>query len=123
MRIDRWMWAVRLYKTRSLAAKACLAGHVKIAGQNAKPSRDVRVGDVVQARTGYLNRTVKVLALLQQRIGPKVAAQYIQDLTPPEEFARARDEAAKNKPFHPPGFGRPTKRQRRHWDRFIEGDA
>lgn len=121
VRIDRWLWAVRLYKTRSLAAKACLAGHVKIAGQSVKPSRDVRVGDVVQARAGYVNRTVKVLGLLQRRVGPKVALDFVEELTPREEFARARDEATKNRPLHPPGFGRPTKKQRRQWEGFIEG--
>ena len=118
VRIDRWLWAVRLYQTRSLAAKACLAGHVKIAGQSVKPSRDVRVGDVVQARTGYVNRTVKVLGLLEQRVGAKIASDFVEDLTAPEEFARARDEAIRNKPLHPPG--RPTKKQRRQWEGFRE---
>jgi ribosome-associated heat shock protein Hsp15 len=118
-RIDRWLWAVRLFKTRSLAAKACLTGQVKMAGQGVKPSRNVRVGDVVEARTGYVNRTVKVRALLEKRVGPKVAPDYVEDLTPLEEFARARDEAMKNKPLYPPGFGRPTKKQRRQWEGSI----
>jgi ribosome-associated heat shock protein Hsp15 len=123
MRVDRWLWAVRLYKTRSLAAKACLAGHVRIAGQSVKPSRDVRIGDLVQARTGYANRTVRVLALLARRVGPKVAAEYVEDLTPGEEFVRARAKAIKDRPLHMAGFGRPTKKQRRQWERLSEGQS
>ena len=116
VRIDKWLWAVRLYRSRSLATEACHAGHVKIAGQSVKPSREVRVGETITAQAGGLTRTVRVLALLDRRVGAKVAAGFAEDLTPPEERARAREERARASHF-PKGFGRPTKRQRR----LLEG--
>ena len=70
VRIDKWLWAVRLYKSRSLSIQACQAGHVKIGGQRVKPSRDVHPGEVIAALTGHIHRTVKVLGLLEQRVGP-----------------------------------------------------
>jgi ribosome-associated heat shock protein Hsp15 len=113
VRIDKWLWAVRLYRSRSLATVACHAGHVKIEGQSVKPSREVHVGEVIWARAGHLNRTVKVLALLEQRIGAKLVSQFLEDQTPPEEYARARQEAAEAASHFPKGFGRPTKKDRR----------
>jgi len=122
VRLDRWLWAVRLYKTRSLAAKACLAGHVKVQGQGVKPSRGIRVNDIIHARTGLTNRIVRVLAVIEKRVGPKLAPQFVEDQTPPEEFARAREEALMNKPLFPPGSGRPTKKQRRQIGKFTAQD-
>ena len=116
VRIDKWLWAVRLYRSRSLATEACHAGHVKIAGQSVKPSREVRAGETITAQTEGLTRTVRVLALLDRRVGAKVAAEFAEDLTPPEERARARAERAEI-PHFPKGFGRPTKKQRR----LLEG--
>ena len=84
MRIDKWLWAVRLYKTRSLAIAACQAGHVKIKDQSVKPAREIRPNDIIEALTGYTLRTVKVLALLDKRVGAKLVPEYMQDLTPPE---------------------------------------
>jgi ribosome-associated heat shock protein Hsp15 len=113
VRIDKWLWAVRLYRSRSLAASACNAGHVKIGGQSVKASREVHVGEIVCALTGQVQRTVKVIALLAQRIGAKRVPEFLEDQTPQEEYARARAEA--RQPFIqiPKGFGRPTKKQRR----------
>ena len=118
VRIDKWLWAVRLYRSRSLATEACHAGHVKIAGQTVKASREVRVGETITAQTGGLTRTVRVLALLDRRIGAKVVAEFTEDLTPAEERARAREERAKT-PHFPKGFGRPTKKQRRLLDGWL----
>jgi len=117
VRIDKWLWAVRLYRSRSLASAACQAGHVKIGGHRVKPSRDVHPGEVITALTGRINRTVKVLALLDQRVGAQVVSQYFEDLTPPEEIARAREAALPPVIQFPKGWGRPTKKQRRQ----IEG--
>jgi ribosome-associated heat shock protein Hsp15 len=113
VRIDKWLWAVRLYKSRSLATTACSAGHVKIEGQHAKPSREIHVGEVISALTGRVRRTVKVLALLDRRVGAKLVSGFLEDQTPPEEYARAREEASKAAIQFPKGFGRPTKKQRR----------
>jgi len=116
VRIDKWLWAVRLYKSRSLAAAACNAGHVKIGGNAVKPSRDVRVNEEIAVFAGQVHRTVKVLGLLDQRVGAKRVSQFLEDLTPPEEYARAREEARRRIPT---GFGRPTKKQRRQLERFL----
>ena len=118
VRIDKWLWAVRLYRSRSLATEACQAGHVKIAGQSVKPSREVRVGETITAQTGGLTRTVRVLARLDRRVGAKVAAEFAEDLTPAEERARAREERAQT-PHFPKGFGRPTKKQRRRLEGWL----
>ena len=116
VRIDKWLWAVRLYKSRSLAAQACHAGHVKIGGNNVKPSRDVRAGEQITVFAGRVLRTVKVLALLDQRVGAKLVSQFLEDLTPPEAYARAREEARVR---FSTGIGRPTKKQRRQLERFF----
>jgi ribosome-associated heat shock protein Hsp15 len=117
VRMDKWLWAVRLFKTRSLATRACNAGHVKVAGLSVKPSRDVHPGEEVTVFTGSLLRKVKVVALLDQRVGAKLASQFAEDLTSPEEYARAREEA--RQPRFPGGFGRPTKKQRRQLEELL----
>src|SRR5439155_1300039 len=116
VRIDKWLWAVRLYKSRSLAAEACHAGHVKIDGNSVKPSRDVRAGEQITVFAERVLRTVKVLALLDRRVGAKLVSQFLEDLTPPEVYARAREEASVR---FPTGFGRPIKKQRRQLERYF----
>jgi len=117
VRIDKWLWAVRLFRSRSLATEACHAGHVMVAGSSAKPSRDARVGEEITVLTGSIHRTVKVLGLLDQRVGAKLVSQFLEDLTPPEEYARAREETFQTAVHFPKGFGRPTKQQRRQLTR------
>ena len=119
VRIDKWLWAVRLYKSRSLATEACDAGHVKIGGNSVKPSRDVHVGEAITALAGRVRHTVKVLALLDQRVGAKLVGQFLEDLTPPAEYARAREEALQAPIHFPKGFGRPTKKQRRQLEKWL----
>ena len=120
VRIDKWLWAVRLYKTRSLATTACRAGHVKFQGDSVKPSHIVRIGQVFTARTGELNRTVKVLALLDKRVGAKLVAQYAEDLTPAAEYLRAaEDRTLPRAPKRAKGAGRPTKKDRREMEKLF----
>lgn len=116
VRIDKWLWAVRLFKSRSLATEACNAGHVKINGLHVKPSRDVHVGETIAALAGRVQRTVKVLALLERRVGAKAVPQFMEDLTPPEEYARAREEHEPALLVFPKGWGRPTKKSRRQME-------
>jgi ribosome-associated heat shock protein Hsp15 len=118
VRVDKWLWAVRLFKSRSLATAACLAGHVKIDGQSVKPSRDVRVGETIVALTGRIERTVKALALLEHRVGAKQVPQYLEDLTSPEEYERARQQTETPLLQFPKGWGRPTKKHRRQLEGF-----
>jgi len=119
VRIDKWLWSVRLYKSRSLATEACHAGHVKIGGSSVKPSRDVRDGEKMTVFAGRVLRTVRVLALLDQRVGARLVSRFLEDLTPPEEYARAREAALQARVRFPAGFGRPTKKQRRQLERFF----
>ena len=114
VRIDKWLWAVRLFKTRSIATAACKAGHVKLAGENVKPSHSVRLEQVFTVRAGDVNRTVKVVGLLEKRVGAKLVEQYLEDLTPAAEYLRAsEDKRLPQAPHRPKGMGRPTKKDRR----------
>jgi len=118
-RLDKWLWAVRLFKTRAEAAEACRAGHVTMAGQPLKPSRAVKLGDIVSARVGELTRTVKVLALIDRRIGPKLVDQCLEDLTPASEYLRVLEKKEQpGVPQRSKGSGRPTKKERRQIEEF-----
>ena len=116
VRIDKWLWAVRLYKTRSLATAACDAGRVRIGEQGVKPSRAVKIGDLIVAQNNDMTRTVKVLALLDKRVGAKLVPDYMEDLTPASEFQKQRELSYRTVPLRPKGVGRPTKKERRQWD-------
>ena len=120
VRIDKWLWCVRLFKSRTLAISACEAGKVKVAGLSVKPSRTIKIGDVISVAIGNVTRTVKVCQLLEQRVGAAKVPQFMEDLTPPEEFAKARTEAATGAGLRPKGTGRPTKRDRRILQRFFD---
>ncbi len=121
-RVDRWLWSVRLFKTRTLAARACNAGHVRVNGQAVKPSRALRPDDLVNALLGEITRTVKVLAVLERRVGAKAVAKYLEDLTPRSEYERAREKFSAPVGLRPKGAGRPTKRDRRVLTSFF-GEA
>lgn len=121
VRVDKWLWAVRLYKSRSLASEACNAGHVKIGGNRVKPSREVRAGDVITALAGRVQRTVKVIGTIDRRVGAKLVSQFLEDLTPPESYAAARDEARETFAHFPRGFVRPTRKQRGQLARLFGG--
>lgn len=123
VRMDKWLWSVRLYKTRTLAAKACEGGHVRIEGQPVKSSRAVRVGEIISALTGDVTRTVKVLALLDRRMGASVVRTFLEDLTPPSEFEKRRERNLQPVSLRPKGSGRPTKKERRQWSRFLDTAA
>ena len=122
VRIDKWLWAVRLYKTRSLAVQACKAGHVKVDGNNVKPARFIHIGETVQARCGFVRRKVKVLDLLERRVSAKEVADYLEDLTPPEDL-RPKSNSKVLQPviLRERGAGRPTKRDRRKLDELEWG--
>jgi ribosome-associated heat shock protein Hsp15 len=118
VRIDKWLWAVRVYQTRSLATDACKAGHVKIAGQSVKPALAVRPGDVVTAYNGHLTRTVKVLAALEDRVGAKLVGDFVEDLTPESERTRKAEPDFTRVSLV--GKTKPSKKERRQLDRFKE---
>src|ERR1041384_2078965 len=89
-RIDKWLWAVRLFKTRRLAAGFCRGGRVVINDLPAKPARDVRMGEIILIKQGLVTRTVQVIGVPPARVGAKWVANFCTDLTPAEEFAKMR---------------------------------
>lgn len=125
VRLDKWLWAVRLFKTRSLATEACQAGHVKIRGERAKPAHHVRPGEIIEVRLPAALRTVKVLAPLERRVGAPLVARYLEDLTPPAARPSASERPPEPWLHRPRGSGRPTKRDRRQLQRlgFLPPDS
>lgn len=119
MRLDKWLWCVRVYKTRREAIEACRSGRVSIQGGVVKPSRSVRIGDRVEARTAAFDRTLRVVGLTDKRVGPGLVPEFLEDLTPKEEYERGRKTAVERVLGRRPGSGRPTKRERRDVDRFL----
>ena len=119
-RLDKWLWAVRLFKSRALATEACRAGSVTINDLVAKPGREVRVGELVLVRQGIITRTLRVLGVLRSRVGAKLVAEFCTDLTPAAEFERARLHRLQQGLAREKGSGRPTKRDRRLLDQLFE---
>lgn len=114
VRIDSWLWAARVYKTRSLATAACRAGHVRLNGERAKAAQSVRPGDEVRARISGFDRILKVRGLAVKRGSAAVAAEFFVELTPPPPPR----EAVAAVPVRDRGAGRPTKRDRREMERL-----
>ena len=118
VRADKWLWAVRVFKTRSLATEACRAGHVEISGQPAKASRELKIGDLIHAQTGVVLRTVRVVAITAQRVGAARVPEFAEDLTPAAEYQKLREKSFAFPAFRPKSTGRPTKKDRRQMDKF-----
>lgn len=110
-RVDRWVWAIRLYKTRADATDACRGGHVKVNGTSVKPAAPVRAGDRVEARVHDTDRDVEVVEVIDKRVGAAVAATCFIDHTPPPAPVDRTRVAERER-----GAGRPTKRDRRRLD-------
>lgn len=119
VRADAWVWAVRMFPTRSAATAGCRAGHVRVNGERAKPAQPVRVGDEVRVQRGTLERILIVRGLLTKRVSAAVAAEHYTDLTPPPPPRVERRSVARRDP----GTGRPTKRDRRDLDRLRGRDS
>lgn len=121
LRIDKYLWAIRIFKTRTLASDACKAGRVKLDGNNIKPSHEVRVGEVYQVAKGIERKVIKVTGLLENRTDAKTAILFYDDVTPVEQTHAFKSL------FHAPvlkrdrGTGRPTKRDRREIDNLQDG--
>lgn len=120
VRIDKWLWAVRIYKTRSMATEACKKGHVSIGNMPVKASRIVHVGDTMKVRKSPITRSFKILALAEKRMSAKLVVDFMQDVTSPEELELI--EMQKNMLWitRDRGTGRPTKKDRRDLDDFFD---
>ena len=125
-RIDKYLWAIRAFKTRTEATDACKGGRVKVAGVNAKPSKEVKSGDVIQVRKGSVTYTYKVLQPLERRVGAKLVPEYALNLTPESELQKLRAPVETFFVTRDRGAGRPTKKDRREiedaWDAIDFSD-
>lgn len=123
LRLDKYLWAIRLFKTRTMAAAACDTGKVKFNGLQAKASRNVQIGDEYEVKTEAKRWRIKVTGLLEKRVAHSEAIKHYIDITPEEELQRLRFQASS---FHTgkrqSKIGRPTKKERRDLDDFFEGD-
>lgn len=116
LRIDKYLWAIRIFKTRSLATEACKAGRVKLNGQNIKPSYVVKVGETYSIQKGIERKVIKVTGLLERRSDAKTAVQFYEDHTPVEETYAFKSTFQAPILKRDRGAGRPTKRDRREID-------
>lgn len=119
VRVDKFLWAMRIYKTRSIAADACKNGRISINGVQLKPSRTFKIGDMFNVRKGPVTYTYKILQLTENRLGAKLVPEYIQDCTSPQqleilELARLAGNGGRDR-----GTGRPTKKDRREIEVFM----
>jgi len=125
IRIDKWLWAVRVYKTRTMASTACSAGKVKIEGDSVKASRIIRVGETITIRKGPLTIIYKVISLIEKRVSAPLAAVCYEDLSPPPPVRQGfgkKDAAFFDFPvaYRERGAGRPTKKDRRDIDKLKD---
>jgi len=122
MRIDKYLWCTRYYKTRSIATDAVKKGHITVNGQQAKPSRDVFAGDKITVRKDQINYALLVLDVPQNRVGPKLVDLYRKDETPEEAFEHLELLKLSKEHYRAKGQGRPTKKDRRDIDGYLIDD-
>lgn len=119
VRVDKYLWAMRIYKTRSIAADACKNGRITMSGVQLKPSRTFKTGDIFSVRKGPITYTYRILQLTENRLGAKLVPEYMQDCTDPKqlellELARMAGSGVRDR-----GLGRPTKKDRREIETFM----
>ena len=119
-RIDKWLWAVRIYKTRSIAAEACKKGHISIGDRTAKPAHNVRVGDIVNVKKAPVTYSFKVLQCAEHRVGAKLVPELMENVTPQEQYELLEMSRMSGFVGRARGTGRPTKKERRDLDMFVE---
>ncbi|MGM1055051.1 MAG: RNA-binding S4 domain-containing protein [Bacteroidota bacterium] len=120
MRVDKFLWCVRYFKTRSLATEACRQGKVKIGGANVKASREVYTTDKIRVRKNQIDYEIEVLDLPTRRVGAKIANLYVNDITPKEAFDKMELLKYSRDYYRKKGSGRPTKKDRRDIDDWVE---
>ena len=118
-RIDKWMWAARIFKTRSVAAEACKKGRVQLNGAQAKAARMVKPGDIVQVRKPPVTYSFKVLQPIEKRVGAKLVPEVLENVTTPDQYELLEMSRASGFVNRAKGTGRPTKKDRRSLEEFI----
>lgn len=120
MRVDKYLWCVRFFKTRSIATNACKLGKVKIQGHNVKPSREVYPTDKITIRKDQIDYEIEVLDIPANRVGAKIAGLYVNDITPKEAFEKMELLKYSKEYYRKKGTGRPTKKDRRDIDDLLD---
>ena len=120
VRIDKWLWAVRVFKTRTIAAEACKKGRVLIENNSVKPARMIRIGDIVQVKKPPVTYSFKVIDISQKRMGAKLVPNFMENVTPPEEYEILEMNKISGFVDRQRGTGRPTKKDRRDMVQFTE---
>ena len=118
-RIDKWLWAARIFKTRSIAADACKNGRVSIAGVGVKPSRPVKVGEIIDVRKPPVTYSFRILKTIEQRVGAKLLSEIYENVTAPEQYELLEMNRISGFINRARGTGRPTKKDRRDMDAFV----
>ena len=118
-RIDKWLWAARIYKTRSVAAEACKKGHISLNGAQTKASRTVKPGDVVQVRKAPITYSFKVLQAIEKRVGAKLVPEVLENVTTSDQYELLEMSRISGFVNRAKGTGRPTKKDRRDLDEFT----
>ena len=119
-RIDKWLWAARIFKTRSIASDACKNGRVTIAGMNVKPSRPVKVGEIVDVKKPPITYSFRILKCIEQRVGAKLVPEIYENVTDPQQYEILEMSRISGFVDRARGTGRPTKKDRRQLDAFVE---
>ena len=122
VRIDKWLWAVRIFKTRTIATEACKKGRVTIGGVNVKPSRTIKAGDVIEVRKPPVTYSFRVLDVAENRMGAKLVPNFLENITPPEQYELLEMIRISGFVDRQKGLGRPTKREGRALREFTEMD-
>lgn len=118
-RIDKWLWSVRIFKTRTIAAEACKKGRIQINGVQCKPSKTVKEGDTVSVRKAPVTYTFKVLQAIENRVGAKLVPEMMENITPKEQYDILEMNRIGGFVKRAAGLGRPTKKDRRDMEDFL----
>lgn len=118
-RIDKWLWAARIFKTRTIAAEACKKGRVSINGAQAKPSRMIKPGDIINVKKSPITYSFKVLQAIEKRVGAKLVPEIMENVTSPEQYELLEMSRISGFIDRARGTGRPTKKDRRSLDEFF----
>ena len=121
-RIDKWLWAARIFKTRTIAAEACKKGRISVNGSQVKPSRMVKPGEVIQVRKPPVTYSFKVLQAIEKRVGAKLVPEILENVTTPDQYELLEMNRISGFINRSKGLGRPTKREGRELKKFTEGD-
>ena len=121
-RIDKWLWAARLYKTRTMATAACKKGQISIKGNNLKPSRTIKEGDIIEVRKPPITYSFLVKQAIEKRVGAKLIPEILENVTPPEQYELLEMNRISGFIDRAKGTGRPTKKDRRSLEEFTAPD-